>query len=427
MTNGTRRRAIRTYFLEAPARAETNRPNPLFGGRDDAIEPILRDVGRLARSPGPLANLSTVIHGAPGSGKSELLEQLRAHAGEMNMDPPVAVVRGDAGTLTDAAAFGAAVCEALGERARKRLRDTFELEGGDIALGPLGLTVGRKDAPSPRSERALMREVAGGLNAAANHPTIILAVDEAQGELRDALKARESLVLSLHKGETGLKVLPIYAGLGNTADELQECGVSRLGDGKRRLMRRLPDSDVAAMADEALEALTGLEGLAAVRWVDEIVEYAQGWPMHLSHALRSVAERAAPDWSLDGGGFRDAMRDAGRKRVRYYGDRLRRAEPELRPPMYAAWAGLFGNGNAAYAEDIAAALGLSDDDAYELAGKAVAAGLLERTGMGEYISPIPSLADHIERRGARYARRRMATMEPSRLDETQAGPKEPPQ
>ena len=143
-----RNQAIRTYFLENSGRAELGDPNPLFAGRDNVLNAILRSAEKLSRSAGPMANLSTVVYGAPGSGKSELLAQLRERLGALKTDSPVAVVSGGAELLTEAAAFGGAVYEQLGHESKGRLRDKFRWDVGTLTLGPVGISAHREnDAP----------------------------------------------------------------------------------------------------------------------------------------------------------------------------------------------------------------------------------------------------------------------------------------
>lgn len=398
--------AIREYFLETSGRAERGRPNPLFAGRDEAIQSILRSVERLSRSTGPMESLSTVLYGAPGSGKSEMLAQLRERLGAFETDLPIAIVSGGADVLTESASFGAAVYEQLDAAAKRRLRNTFKWDITNLTLGPIGLTADRKDdRPLPSSERTRMRKVAMDINTGARHPIIVLLIDEAQAKLRTAFQSRRgNHVLAFHEGDFGLKVLPIYAGLGNTLDALRECDVSRLGDGMRHPLRRLPDPELGGMAEEALTALTGRPD-AVRRWADKMVEYAQGWPMHLSHGLRAVASRSSPGWTLNESGFRNAMRDAERKREQYYGDRLY-ACPQLQPEMFAPWATLFENEAVATQAEVSGALRLSRKDGGALVKQAVGAGLLEEVEPGRYASPIPSLIDHIEGQGRTFAGRK---------------------
>lgn len=121
--------------------------------------------------------------------------------------------------------------------------------------------------------------------------------------------------------------------------------------------------------------------------------------MHTNHALRAVAIKVAPNWLLDDDGFQDATRDTERDRANYYEDRLRGTSPELHPSMYATWANMMEDGEPVDERDMTEALGISDEAATALAKKSVKAGLLEFDIDG-FVSPIPSLADHIARRGA---------------------------
>ena len=391
----TRKRAIREFFLAKSDRAKMDQPNPLFAGRDRVIDSVLHDVGRLERSHRPIGDLSTVLHGAPGAGKSETLAQLRARIHALRFDSPVAIVEGGVDVLTDARALMQSLREQSPPRLRERLKDAWrtmaEVRGG---TGGAGLSVGLRPPEPPMWEVTRLKDFARTIGPPEKQPTIILFIDEAQKEVRRAASRDEDFAMAFHKGQAGLKVFPIYAGLGDTLDALRDCGVSRPEDGKRHPLRRLPNRHVAAMAREALIALTGAHSPELGRWANRIVEYTQGWPMHLSHALGAIAERAVPDWRLDNGKFSEAMRDASAKRARYYDDRLN-ACSRLRPGMHGRWARLFANGFRANVDHVAKAMGLSEDDADSLVAQAVEAGLLERDGT-LYLSPIPSLIDHIE-------------------------------
>ena len=61
-------------------------------------------------------------------------------------------------------------------------------------------------------------------------PTVVLLVDEAQRKLHAVADrtGADNFVGAFHDAEIDLKVLPVYAGLGHTPDELRRCGVSRL-------------------------------------------------------------------------------------------------------------------------------------------------------------------------------------------------------
>ena len=401
--NDARTQAIREYLQAGFDRAETTQPNPLFAGRDDMLEPIMRSVKRLADSNHPLANLTTVLYGAPGSGKSEMLAQIRAGIDEMDTGSAIAVVGGKANLLTDARAFGTAVRKSLAMKRRSVDGQRSWGVSARIAVEGLGEVAGSAEQggedPDNRPELSKLDDIAEVIaEEAGGSPTIVLLIDEAQDKLRAARTKPDSFVSAFHLGEADLKVLPVYAGLGNTLAELGKCGVSRVAKGTRHLIHRLNDRDVAAMTEEALHALTGQDRPTIHRWTTMIVKRSQGWPMHVNHLLGGVAQRAAPRWTLDEGGFDAAMREARTLRAQYYEDRLK-ACPGLEPTMYSTWATLFSSDRPVHNGAVAAAFGLQHGEAKALMTEALAAGLVEQPQSGIYASTVPSLLDHIARRG----------------------------
>ena len=291
-----RAQAIREYFANQYDRVNRRKPNPLFAGRDEELNRVLRYAIALDRAEHPEENMTALFYGAPGSGKSEMLTQLRA-------------------------------------------------------------------------------------------------------ALRDALTKPECFVRHLHKAETGLKVLTVYGGLGNTPNLLAKCGVTRPGQHMRFPLKRLDPEDARNIATEALAATTDKPEDVIAMWAGEIVEFAQGWPAHLNTALRAVATHAQPNgWRLDPDGFNSAMTAAHENRRTYYEDRLDRCE-RLGPRQYSRWAALMRRTHTVRAHNVGAALGLSDEDANALTADAVAAGLLEPLGGRKYATPIPALLRHIEAEG----------------------------
>ena len=397
---------IREYFRHRFDRAE-HIPNPLFAGRDRLVASILRDVRRLQQSPVPLKNLSTVLFGAPGSGKSETLNHLRSRMEAIGaQDNPIWVVSGGADELTDALAF-AEMLEDQIERGPKALLGNLADRGGGFSIGGIiGATLGPDTRPELRSETARMRRFARELNAMDPRPTIVLLIDEAQNKLAvaGAQKDRLSFCQPFHDAKIDLKVMPVYAGLGNTPGELKRCGLSRLSGTKRHLMERLDSPDVRNMARTALRAMASQSSDTVDEWAETIARNADGWPMHLSHQLGAVAGVAeSRDWTLDTDDFKAAMGEADRLRADYYNDRLESAASALEPKHYRAWAGLFDGREFVTAERMAEAVG-GADDASALAATAVHAGLVEERDPGRYVAPIPSLIAHIAASGKAYER-----------------------
>lgn len=405
-----RAQTIRDYYLDSSGRAESARPNPLFAGRNTELDSVLRSAARLDRSAAPIENMTAVFYGAPGAGKSELLSQLRVRLGALDTRQPIVCLRGDIELLTNADAFAEALIRAL---ARPGAKARMTLGAKNIAVGArldvpgqigAGLNVAVERGTGGDGDSGRLKRLTAEPYRKAGSPVVVLLVDEAQKKL-ESVSGLQNFVLPFHLGETGMKVLAIYGGLGNTLYELGQCGVTRPGDHMCHLILRLDDRHVTDMARQALRATTGQSPDVIDEWASVIAEYAQGWPMHLSHALKAVAGQAHPNgWTLDGAGFHDAMRDAEAKRVRYYGDRLQACD-DLDAGQYARWARTLRRIEQVDAGHMADALDLPRSEAKRLVRQAVRAGLLEPVPEGgAYVSPIPSLLDHIESRGRARAR-----------------------
>ena len=395
-----RTQAIRDYFEWNHDRADASEPNPLFAGRDEELNEVLRYAGALDRSDTPRSNMTGLIYGAPGAGKSEILVQLKVALGATESENPPIVINGTGDILMNAGAFAKALYKAAPEPIRGHLREQgWRLDSASVKLGPVGLTARREPDRLPLGGQidALndiarhLREANGGLM-----PTVVLLIDEAQAKLAKVARYPAAhYVLELHLGETDLKTLTVYGGLGNTPDALADCGVTRPGHQMRFPLRCLENPTVRNIAVEALAATTGHAHHAIDEWADTIVAFADGWPAHMNTAIRAVADRArANDWRLDRGGFNAAMTRAHELRRQYCSDRLQRCK-SLRPEQFSAWAGLF-DGRAFVTEGtIRESLKIDAPEAEALTRKAIHGGLLEQRDPGCYIPPIPSMVAHI--------------------------------
>ena len=385
---------IREYFRQRPDRAEHS-PNPLFGGRDRMVDAVLRDAERLRHAPGPLKNLSTVLHGAPGAGKSETLLHLRNRLESMSTDEhPVLVVNCTGDMLHSAWAFEKGLRRALSTKWRERIWGEVQVSGG-LTAGFIQLDISRKDDPD-LPELALLDTLTDAINDRDNRPVVALLIDEAQAKLADAGKINPTFARPLHDGEIDLKVLPVYAGLGNTPDELRKCGVSRLAGGHSHLLEPLAEDIVPDMTGRALRAMTDRPGKTIDVWADTIAGDVDGWPKHLSDTLGCIAEIAeSREWALGWDGFKEALKSAERARTVYYNDRLNAVGAALKPEQFPAWAGMFDGRDIVTEGTIGEALKIGAPEAEALTRKAVHAGLLEQRDPGSYIAPIPSMVAHI--------------------------------
>ena len=394
-----RTEAIRSYFSRQRERADARYPNPLFRGREVAVDRIVADAIELIGSDRPAPNLSRILYGAPGAGKSEILVQLRRRLEALGTNKrPVWVVDGNADMLHDAVAFETHLQRQLPRDWVRNLWDWVEVSGG-IQAGPVSLSVSRKDDPA-LPELTRLTYLADALVRKANDPTVVLLVDEAQDEVSDAREAGPTFARALHKADIPLKVLPVYAGLGNTPVELARCGVSRPEPRNCHLLECL-DGDVAeSIARDGLAALTGRDNGEIGAWARRIAADSQGWPKHLSNTLGAVAGIArSQGWTMSAADFERAMKEADAARANYYSDRLKRMRGALKAEQYSRWARMFDRREAVTSTEVARAMGLDSDAGDRLVGLAVRAGVLEERRSDEYVAPIPSMIAHIAARG----------------------------
>ena len=135
-----RTQAIRDYFEWNFDRATSSEPNPLFAGRDEELNGVLHHVGLLHRSDGPMPNMTGLIFGAPGAGKSELLVQLEVRIRDVDpKNPPIAIVEG-ADVLLHPRSLASALYDAAPTPAQHRLRARgWSFDPATMKFGPAEL------------------------------------------------------------------------------------------------------------------------------------------------------------------------------------------------------------------------------------------------------------------------------------------------
>ena len=95
---------------------------------------------------------------------------------------------------------------------------------------------------------------------------ICLLVDEAQ----TAERANRVALRKLHYGTTGLPILPVYAGLNDSAEALRRVGISGLDDEARIVPQLLDADDARAAGAQAVRGLPGGRGRSRQGAVDRI-------------------------------------------------------------------------------------------------------------------------------------------------------------
>ena len=392
--------------LRAFALEDDRLPPPAFVGRRDIIADIEHAVTESAAGGTAVRGRTRLVFGAPGAGKTALLNELarrwRARAVDGDANAPVPVDC-EPGELTSPVALAEAVLSALVPDSSVDVAKATTTEGGGGIPGVAGLRVSRTmSVPSlvdsvqaGRTPWAAIRE--------ATHPErlarpVVLLVDEVQNMPGDPDgDGRTRLLAEIHDGRHGLPVVAVLGGLGDSKQVMARRGISRFA---RSAVHSLPllteaESGEALQHFLARHRIVGSEEAKAL-WRRRIAEACNGWPQHLHSYLCGAAHALA-----DAGGDLehadlDAALTAGDDwRRQYYDARLEGVNadfpavvdvvgriPESGAPMHriVEWC-RDATGTAAEGRD--------------LHGRMIHDGILQEMPGGLVTCPIPSFRQYI--------------------------------
>ena len=269
-----------------------------------------------------------VLYGAPGAGKSAILDHLEKtwteRAGTDDPVPvklspdmfmnPVFFAKGIANAL-----LSAGTERSLGRKVWRILTSirNIDLEIGVPGIVSVGVNTGKGNEsgdPVP-----LMTEAIRSLK----RPVAVM-VDEFQNVRQDRNARHAEWIRNLHESAYGLPVFPVIAGLGDTLDVAGSLGLSRL--------ERVHSVD-AFSEDEAAELLqewTEHFGLADGKWQEDVMEMmrdASFWPRHANGVLAmTAAETVRCAGNPDQADMDAVRREAEKERQFYY---ARKASAEM--------------------------------------------------------------------------------------------------
>lgn len=267
---------------------------PCFVGREELFERVDRMVASSAVAPG---DRTISIGGAPGAGKSAFLRELHERKGEDGAVLPVEIDAGECTALGVYEAISTALDltpEPESEQSRDQ-RGGIKLAGSGGEIGTALRTrlasdrdviLSRKHMPWRLMRERFLTPLAGR--------TVLLLCDEAQ-TLDDEDKQVQVAVRALQRGDKDraapLRIVPVFAGLCDTEDKLQACGVWRETHGNVRSIHALSPKESEEYALKVLRHLdaegSGGERAAWARWA---VDNGDGWPHHLRGMMEATAE-----------------------------------------------------------------------------------------------------------------------------------------
>ena len=259
---------------------------PFFTGRSAQIDAMEETCERALEgfSEGqPETGATHLIQGAPGAGKTALLHELSRRWTERGAGAPLPLFM-EFDTLYRKESLVLEIAEAVDPKAAERLRSTevTYIRGGVSYLLDAGMSRETSTAPEGPDLDALKRNIA----ADGWTQTVCLIVDEIQTV--DRGRANAALV-ALHQNLSGLPLVQVYAGLGDSHDVLREEGLTRLNPGMVHDIGALPGRE----AEEAVESM--LDGFRVSRrddgvgWPEYLAGLSEGWPQHLNSGMRALA------------------------------------------------------------------------------------------------------------------------------------------
>ena len=276
-----------------------------FVGREAQIrdiEQVCADAMAEYRAGGKLAGATRLIQGAPGAGKTALLEHLdglfgspkepdgllsRLFRREPQGPPLPKTLLLSRGALANLPGVAVQIAECLDAGRARQWRQTHSravsMQVGAPGMASAGSSETVATAPSSPSFAELRRI----FPPQDWKRPICLMVDEIQNLEREEAATLEAL----HLGTAGLPVVPVLAGLANSREVLARCGISRLNEDGVHTLGRLEAGEPAEAVRRMLDAYRAdIAGADAGRWAERLEKHSDRWPQHLQNAMRSLAE-----------------------------------------------------------------------------------------------------------------------------------------
>ena len=256
---------------------ETDRDSGrFFVGREAELGLVSKASGKWAQSvKAGVAPFGVVlISGAPGAGKTALLQHLLENPPESAVALAIDLSR----LSSEAELVGALVAGLAGP-----------LGVGKGALRPSGATANLGvaritwDWPSPP-------ETFGALERAKSLrqelPPAILLIDEVQSATPDQAR----MLAALHRGATKLPLVPVLAGLSDAGDVLSRGGISRRAAEYDIRLGQLSEGEPAEAVRMMFDAFRVRAAEATqAKWGQGIEEISDRWPAHMKTAMTALA------------------------------------------------------------------------------------------------------------------------------------------
>ncbi len=349
-------------------------PTPYFHGRTEIIDTFNRYINHYkSKQKGGTIFL---IQGAPGAGKTALLDVLSKRARLQSWK--VAIIKMK--DLYDPISMA----QSLGE--------SYVMDkqyAANVGIHGLGGGYSRNVAG--------YSSVDGLLKEEAPEEGLVLVLDEAQRMNEIPVNSERHTITGdtldvIHNGRIGRPVMLLAAGLGMTKSALISLGISRfVKDCTVGLGALEKDSERAVIQDWLIKE-GGAKGDLAP-WIDAIAKECHGWPQHiLSYMDPAVAYLKSNHRCMTDDGLNSVLEKGNEFRINYYRQRAHDIDEEHRGALAAAVMDvpIGGTLTRTVIKDRLKLSGLIQEEADKLFKKALDQGIIDERD-GRYGVPIPSM------------------------------------
>ncbi len=349
-------------------------PTPYFHGRTEIIDTFNRYINHYKSKQ--KGGTTFLIQGAPGAGKTALLDVLSSRAEEKKW-----------------------------EVSKISIEDLYTPASMAQSLGR-SYTVDHEQAAKigvKFIEGEYVRSVAGHaspkeiLKSLAPKEGLVLVLDEAQYLINlnetpsEKHVARDTLDV-IHNGDVGRPVIFLTAGLGMTKSALISLGISRFMKDCTVGLGALEKGSERAVIQDWLIKEGGAKGDPAL-WIDAIAKECHGWPQHiLSYMDPAVAYLESNNRRMTDDGLNSVLEKGNEFRINYYRQRAHEIDEEHRGALAAAVMNvpIGGTLTRTVIKDRLKLSGLIQEEADKLFKKALDQGIIDERD-GRYGVPIPSM------------------------------------
>jgi len=301
-------------------------PPPVFVGRENILKRAESCAAQAWKGPGAESHghpkMSQIIQGAPGAGKSatmhELMRRARMERKGAGGQSRVVILSSEM-LLTDLAGVIETVAVAGGLSGNDWILMSSRVSASlDLKAVKATAEAGWR-RPEDIRRPASLQHLARRFRAERWQGPVIVCVDEAQNLPRTRHEPHALFLQGIHGGLSGLPLSLVLGGLGDTNDVAIGMGLTR-PDNVWPLGGLSPDESFHLVLSFCERF--GLDPDGCEERLAALTDPCEGWPRHLHHAFKALAEQAlehdgrlvACDWDL-------IQTQAVGLHLRYYGFR----------------------------------------------------------------------------------------------------------